>query len=570
MSIRNNNSSIIYADNNSNRIKTVGTPRDEYLSIQQEWLRNRAIIQGQQYAKDYDQRPDINTNLLLPFNSSMTQSQYDHYKAEAELPGVSSQYARMLTGGLLRKVPTLEINDNRINVEETIDWIMNRFGQGNESLISFLDGALWEEMQTSRAWIQVDYPVVDLETLTPEERRQITPFPRLWNAESIINWSVDTNPISGYQRLTSVIIRSYSPRQGASNFHPELVDTVWVHRLDDEGLYAIDTYINPNQNTLDAKYVDGQLQQDYPEFDRDTWTLVSTNSNIMINGERLGAIPFFPLNGSVEIQDPAFSPIVDREIALYNKISRRNHLLYLSATYTPIVQSDSLSDQEKDQLANQGLGTWMFIGQQDSITTLSTPTQSLTDMEAAIRNGYDEIIRIGVKMLSLEPNNSDVSGVALQIRNAAQNAQISTLNAKVSEQIKTIIRFMIHWRTGIIVEESNIRFNLSSDFARASTPTEVVRLISEWYQGGLIPRSLFIEIMKANDIIPSDYRDEGAVNEIEQDDLVMSPREQQESETQSVEQDDRNNQMEQRLNALEQSNNESSNSEETPEEESDQ
>ena len=562
--MNNRNSSIVNTGNNQ-RIKTVGSPRDEYLSLQNEWKRNRAVIQGQTYAKDHDQTPR-DDNLLLPFNSTMTQEQYDHYKAEAELPGVSSQYARMLTGGLLRKAPTLEINDNRINVEETIDWIMNRFGQANESLISFLDTALWEEMQSSRAWIQVDYPNVDLEELTPEDRRRITPFPRLWNAESIINWSTATNPISGYQLLTSVIVRSYAPRVTSNPYHPDLVDTVWVHRLDDEGLYVIDTYeASRNQGTnVDATVIDGSIQQNYKDYTTDNWILVNSNSNIMINGERLGAIPFFPLNGSIEIQDPSFSPIVDREVALYNKISRRNHLLYLSATYTPVVQSDSLSDSEKSQLARQGLGTWMFIGASDTISTLSTPTAALADMDRAITGGYDELIRIGVKMLSLEPNNSDQSGVALQIRNAAQNAQLATLNAKVSEQVKTIIRFMIHWRTGVIVEDADIRFNLSTDFARASTSTDVTRLIAEWYQGGLIPRSLFLEIMKANDIIPSDYQDIGAVQEIEQDDLVMSPSQQQEAETASM----RSDEMEQRVSNLENNNNQEEETSETEEEES--
>ena len=556
----NRNSSIVNPGINQ-RTKTVGSPRDEYLSLQNEWKRNRAIIQGQTYAKDHDQAPRTD-NLLLPFNVTMTQEQYDHYKAEAELPGVSSQYARMLTGGLLRKAPTLEINDNRIDTEETIDWIMNRFGQGNESLIAFLDSALWEEMQSSRAWIQVDYPNVDEEALTPEERRRITPFPRLWNAESIINWSTATNPISGYQLLTSVIIRSYAPRTASNPYHPELVDTVWVHRLDEEGLYVIDTYeASRNQGTsIDAQIIDGSLQQNYKDYTTDNWTLVDSNPNVMINGERLGAIPFFPLNGSIDIVDPAFSPIVDREVALYNKISRRNHLLYLSATYTPVVRSDSLSDSDKSQLARQGLGTWMFIGAQDSIETLSTPTAALSDMENAIRNGYDELTRIGVKMLSLEPNNSDQSGVALQIRNAAQNAQLATLNAKISEQVKTIIRFMIHWRTGVIVEDADIRFNLSTDFARASTSSDIVRLIAEWYQGGLIPRSLFLEIMKANDIIPSDYQDTGAVQEIEQDNLVMSPAEEQRAEVASVQADAN---MEQRVSNLENNQEEESDDAET-------
>ena len=543
---------------NSTTNKTVATPRDEYKSSQFEWERNRAVIQGQTYVKDYDGRPDVTRNILLPFNSTMTQDQYDHYKAEAELPGVSSQYARMLTGGLLRKLPQIEIRDSRLDAEEVIDWIQNRFGRANESLISFLDTALWEEMQTSRAWVQIDYPNIDLNQLEPAERRLVAPFPRLWTAESIINWSTDVNPITGEERLDSVIVRSYTNNYTDNQYHPELRQTVWVHRLDENGYYVIDTYYKDgeSENINDPIYVDGQLKEPQGNGETENWTYISTNNNILANGERLTVIPFFPLNGSIDIVDPVFSQIVDREIALYNKISRRNHLLYLSATYTPVVKSDNLSDQDKRQLAKQGLGTWMFIGQTDSIDTLSTPTDSLKDMELAITNGYDELTRIGVKMLSLEPNNSDQSGVALQIRNAAQNAQIATLNAKISETMKQVIKFMIHWRYGILLNDNDLRFNLSSDFNKLQTSTETIRLISEWYQSGIIPRSLFVEIMKNNDILPSDYEDTNAVNEIEEDNLVMSPRQAQESEIQSIEADQNNN-MEDRVSALEEANTES-------------
>ena len=34
-------------------------------------------------------------------------------------------------------------------------------------------------------------------------------------------------------------------------------------------------------------------------------------------------IPFYPLNGSVECVDPLMTAIVNREIALYNKITQR-------------------------------------------------------------------------------------------------------------------------------------------------------------------------------------------------------------------------------------------------------
>ena len=197
----------------------------------------------------------------------------------------------------------------------------------------------------------------------------------------------------------------------------------------------------------------------------------------MKNGERMDFIPFYPLNGSVDTVDPLMTPIVNREIALYNKISRRNHLLYLSATYTPVVKSDSLTESEKNQLVKQGLGTWMFVNKDDTVETLQTPTDALKDMEAAIKNGYDELTRIGVKMLSLEPNNSDQSGVALSLRNASQNAALATLNAKVSESMKKIIKHLINWRYDLDVKETDIRFTLSGDFNPAPRGADWMRLI---------------------------------------------------------------------------------------------
>lgn len=513
--------------------KNIGDPRIEYQSNLTEWKKNRAILQGQMATKDYDKVPSHN-NILLPFNSTMTQRQYDFYKAEAELPAVSSQYARMLIGGLLRKNPLLEVNTTLANSEEITDWLLYRFGSANESMVSFLDSALWEELQTSRAWVQIDYPNVDLNQLTREQQKMVCPYPILHNAENIINWDTSINPITGESRLSRVITRYYSRVAGSNQYHDDLQDVVQLHYLDENGYYAIETYVNSNPSQVGPTFIDGQVQQNYQPNNTDNFQLVNIDNNILLGGERMDFIPFVPLNGSVEVIDPMFTPIVDREIALYNKISRRNHLLYLSATYTPVVRSDNLTEMQKDAIANQGLGTWIFLQKDDAIETLSTPTNALTDMDRTIKDGYDELTRIGVKMLSLEPNNADSSGIALQIRNASQNAQIATLNAKVSEAMKRIIHIMIRWKYNINISESEIRFNLSSDFNRISTNSETIRIISEWYQGGIIPRSLFIEIMKNNDLLPSDYSDAQAMNEIESDPLIMSPAQSAQNEVNAI------------------------------------
>ena len=519
MTIKSKNSSLVVGGGNEK--KGPGVPSDTYLSSVNEWKRNRAVIQGPSYTKDYDTVPSSD-NLLLPFNPSMTQEQYDFYKAEAEVPGVSSEFTKMIIGGLLRKQPLLELPESV--PAEAKNWILNDIGSDNGSLISFLSSALWEELQTSRAWIQIDYPVVDLNNLTPEQRKQVKPYPILHNAENVINWSTSANPITGEVRLDTLVTRYFTSRITDNPLHPTYEDTVDVHRLDESGLYVIDTYVKNNKSET-PNYIDGGIDYNFNEGSDNDFKLVGTNSNLFINGKRMDFIPFFPFNGMIEIMDPIMTPIVNREISLYNKISRRNHLLYLSATYTPVVKSDSLTEQEKDELVRQGLGTWLFVNKDDSIETLQTPTAALKDMEAAIKGGYDELTRIGIKMLSLEPNNSDQSGVALQIRNAAQNAALSTLNAKISESMRKIIKMLINWRYDIKLDDSDIRFNLSSDLTPSPVGSDWMRLITEWYQGGLIPRSTFIEIAKNNDVLPTDYDDSIGQDEISHDDNIISPRE---------------------------------------------
>ena len=511
---------------NSSKVKSVntnkgpGVPTDEYLSQVSEWKRNRAVIQGPSYTKDYDTTPS-HDNLLLPFNPTMTQEQYDFYKAEAEVPGVSSEFCKMIIGGLLRKQPLLELPEDAPEGAKT--WILDDIGSDKSNLITLMSSALWEELQTSRAWFQIDYPVVDLDSLTPQQRREVKPYPILHNAENIINWSTSTD-IKGIVKLDMLITRYFTTDNDPDQpFHPKYIDTVQVHKLDEQGLYVIDTY---SINTSDTpSFIDGGIDYKFNQMSNN-WELTDTNSNLYINGARMDFIPFFPLNGSIDTLDPIMTQVVNREVALYNKISRRNHLLYLSATYTPVVKSDSLTESEKDQLAKQGLGTWMFVNKDDTVETLSTPTDALKDMEEAIKNGYDELTRIGIKMLSLEPNNSDTSGVALGIRNAAQNAAISTLNAKVSEAMKKVIKTLINWRYDVQMTEADIRFNLSGEFTASPRGPEWMRLVTEWYQNGLIPRSTWLEIIKNNDALPSDYDDSKGEDEISNDARIISPREQ--------------------------------------------
>jgi hypothetical protein len=507
-------------------LKGVGEPCAAYESVEELWERSRAVCGGERYVKAADNYLDVLTysNMLIPFSPNMTPEQYAFYKAEAELPGIVSQFSKFVVGGLLRKQPHLEMPKGA--PEEAQQWILDDFGQDSSPLSAFLDVALWEEIQTSRAWVYVDYPnVANAEDLTKEEQLAYKPYPILWKAESVINWKVSTDVVKGTQSLSMVIVKGYEEDFSKNEFHAEILDTLWVHEIV-EGKYQIRKF----QHRVPTQTETTQGQTKVGTGQGKKYELVETIANFLVAGKPLDFIPAWPLNGSIDVTEPVIMALVDKEVNLYNKLSRRNHLLYGAATYTPVL-STNVSDETFQAIVDGGLGSWIRLMQGDTASILDTPTDALKDMEAAIASGIEEMARMGIRMLS--PENVQ-SGVALEIRNAAQAAQLGTLNTKVSNVMADVICFMVNWRYGTAFKSNEFDFSLSADFNPAPLGDAWLRLITEWYKEGLIPRTTWLEILKHNDIIPPDYNDEDAKVEITADDFLM-PKEPKQGTTKPLE-----------------------------------
>ena len=516
-----NNNGVTYVGDNSP--KSVGDPSPQYESLKIFYERARAIIGGQDTTKAYDDALDMSgfSNLLLPFSPRMSWEQYQFYKAEAELPGLCSQYSRVLVGGLLRKPPSMRLPDG--TPEDAHEWLTRDFTGDGRGLIGFLDEALREEVTTSRAWVAVSFPYVpEGVELSPAEQRELKPFPILYKGESIINWKEGINPLTRRKMLTRVIVRQPMERPDPENeFHDRLVDTVMVHEITPEGFYQIRTFEKQSaENTSDTQVIAGSYRENYKvETGKDSWEL-STTEMPMSSGEPLKHIPMYPLNGSVEPTEPLLMPLINREVALYNKISRRNHLMYGAATYTPVVCSD-MTDEEFEELVGAGLGAWLKVREGEKIDVLDTPTNALKDMDRAIDAATVEMGRMGIRMMT--PDVREQSGSALEIKNAGETAQLGTLNVKISNVMSRILTTMVNWRYGLDYSSNEMLFEMSADFNPAPLGADWLRLITEWYDSGKIPRSEWITIMKANDIIAPDYDDEKAKTEIMEDELIMGP-----------------------------------------------
>jgi hypothetical protein len=493
--------------------KTVADPCASYETLKPLWERARAICSGEKYVKAYDGALDVisYTNILIPFSPRMTQEQYNFYKAEAEFPGISAEFSKMLVGGLLRKPPIIKLPDKI--PDEASDWIQKSFNRDDTSLVSFLDQILNEEIITSRAWVFVDHPVVDnAEELTPEERKNIKPYPVIWPAESVINWQTGKNK-NGKTVLTRVILKEFIEEIPEGKYHPEYVMYVYVHELDEEGYYQVRTF-KEAKATNTPKFVNGQKVNNEANRSQLVEDLTSPNKNILMHGARLDMIPAWPLNGYIDPVEPILGAIMDKECALYNKTSRRNHLLYGASTYTPVIEGD-LSDDQFQAIVDSGLGSWLNIPAGCKATILATPTDALANMEKAIAANIEELAKLGIRMLSPEAGQS---GIALQLRNASQTARLGLLNNRVSSTIAQVIAFMLRWRYDIEFFDDEVSFTLSEDFDHTPLGADWLRLATEWYQQSLIPRSAWLEILKRNDMLKSEYNDEDGIKEINEED----------------------------------------------------
>jgi hypothetical protein len=78
---------------------------------------------------------------------------------------------------------------------------------------------------------------------------------------------------------------------------------------------------------------------------------------------------------------------------------------------------------------------------------------------------------------------------------------------------------MLNWKYNTEYTAEDVEFQMSSDFAPMVGGEGAMRLVSEWYQMGIISRSTWINIAKYNDFLPADYSDEEAIEEIQTDPL---------------------------------------------------
>ena len=479
------------------------------------WEKMEAVLSGEAAAKGYDKdlRRD-NTNLLVPFSVNMERDQWALYLHEAELPGIAEQFARTVRGGMLRKPVVIEPADDSPNTLEP--WLRTRPGAGGEDLLAFLTAALWEEIKTSRAWIYVNHP--GMNGVEEPDGGPPAPYMELVKARELLDWRTGMHPNTGQNALLSATVSKVVRIENDGSGNPQFVDRVWVHDLDAEGYYRLRIYEKRRSRTIDAMDPNRRRRNSfvYQILDFGSYDLVDEQTNITdADGARLREIPLFPLNGLYDPLQPVFETFCNREIHLYNKQSRKNHLLYGTATYTLVAKTDD--DDVISRLQSAGLGSILQIGQNDDLDPLQIDPTALDAWASEIEAVIGQLAKMGVRMLAKE---MDESGVAIELRNAGQTSQLAALSRAISQMLQRIFTFMAAWRYGS--EVGTVKASLSPDLTSSGLGADEMRLVTEWYMAGAVKRETWISMAKANDFLPADYDDSDAAEKITADAVLQA------------------------------------------------
>ena len=456
---------------------------EDYRKVFPVWRRVKAFCEGLTAVRNLDRILDTSSwsNVLLPFSVSMDVDQYSLLKAEAELPGISAQFLRMVVGGLLRKEPEVTATPES---PELIEWLKESVTIDNLPLIGFLEQCIEEEMQTSRGWVSLNYPSVseaEFVAMSLEDRAKVRPYPVLWTAEEIINWRF-ANDRFGKEVLEAVYVLGVIDDYTEDRHNPKKVKAIWLHEMVN-GIYQVS------------------------RFREDTDEVVVEVPRA--NGMPMSYLPFWPLNGNLKKGRPLLETIVDKEAVLYNKLTRRNHVLYTAAAFTPVVFADIL-EEDFQKIVDAGLGSWLFIPSSTGrIDTLKSPTEALVDMDRAIASNIEEIAKLGVRMLT--QNVANESGYARRLQDSPQTATISSLSMKIGSTMSQVFSELATWhfKTPITVD-----IKLASDFDDYVIGEGWLRLATEWYENGHISRDVWVGLLKKNDVLSADYDDSEFQDEI--------------------------------------------------------
>lgn len=385
---------------------------------------------------------------------------YDLYLEKATVWPGASKTLKAWAGILARKAPTIEANDEFINI----------FSIDGEDINTVALWAAKQVMQTGLAGLLVDFP-------ENGER----PFAAKYRAKDILNWEYSVN--NGRKELVHLALVELW-----KNDKPVKVMHLNLSPVQDEVSEAFE--IAYNTITYELKENEKKGESEWVETGR---------SVPLIDGRVFTYIPFVPITEDgqvIQLDYPMMTDVVNLNMAHYQNDANYRNVLTFAGNPTPCVSGLMKPDNEANVtlgstniLEFEENGSWGMLGLDDS-SGINAIRQAAQDLQA-------DMAVAGSRALMNDPNGVEAAETAM-IHREGEHGQLSTIANVVSRGISAVLQIMDEW-AGI---GGDSVYELSTDFNPAKIDPQTLNTLWQMYMNGDISFDLLWYNMQRGELTP--------------------------------------------------------------------
>ena len=469
---------------------SVTTEHEDYEIWAKRWKKMRDAIGGTCDIKDSDYIADY----LPPLSGHIggdekTNAKYETYKEYATWYDASGRTVEGLLGLIYRKEPIVTIPEFMNDIKKDINLKGDNATMFSKNIVEeilsvYRTGVLLDMPSTAEGMTQAE---IDLEN--------IRPYARIYKAESIINWSVES--VNNKVKPTMIVLK-------------ENIDTVIDEfEVETETVYrvlSLEKVMDQETGNKINVYMQRVFKQ-MEEPDKDGQTVWREDEDLrsipLIHGEPLNYIPFWCITEdgvSWDITSPSLEGLVDMNISHFRNSANFENGLIFTGNPTPYV-SGYAGDSKK-----LPLGSTMVLQLQEggSAGFMEFSGQGLLPISNSMSDKEKLMAVLGARILASEKKAVETAEVAT-IHRAGEQGILGTIANIVSNAMTEILKTMAVWEGK---KETSIVMELNTDYMPAElSGADMLSLMDAWQRG-----AISTEVMRWNfrqgERIPASITDE--------------------------------------------------------------
>jgi len=381
----------------------------------------------------------------IPRLVGQSNKEYEQYQTRATYYNVTKRTANALTGAILRKPYTTNIETNDVIV------------YGRDRFEELLSDGINDLLIHGRVGGLIDY----------SEYLQ-SPYIVCYENETIINWRTYEG------ELILVVLR----------------EDIFVPKKDDP--YDSEQKVQYRELYLD---MDGYYSvRVWQEAGRKQFTVIEEHQPT-IRGERLDYIPFVFMNTNgttPEVTEPVLYNLAQINISHFKTSADIEHAAHFTALPQPWISGDLKEDTKELPI---GTYTVWQLDEGASVGYLEFNGNGISSLQEISKQKEDQMALMGASLL--QGRKGVESAEALRIRQGAESSTLVNIATAIENGMQQLLSIYFSW----LGQEISVEFTLNKDFVSIKLSPQELKALMDAYIAGTISQDTFLQNLYEGEIV---------------------------------------------------------------------